>query len=557
MSFAFARHAAAGACFVALALAFTAPALPVFATAALGHPGNDVWNHVWGYRWVADELSRGELPVHTDVLGWPRGGSLWFIDTFGAVLTLPVQAAWGPVAAYNAAFLLNFVLCGVGAYVLALQVTGSAPGALLAGFAFMSAPHLLAQAYNGIGETLAAGWLPLTLAAMRAARDRPTTGRAVLAGACWAVGTLANWYYGLFAGMVLLGALRRDTPWRALAVGVVTYCALAVGPFALFVRSMEAADALVTRDPGFVWNTLLLHNMTDAATLVRPGRFYSPDLKTTFGEDLIVVVYLGFALLVPAALSLLGGRASRPARPWAWMAAVFLLFTLGPFLYVGGDYVQVGGGWIPLPFLAAFEVLPMFGRIAHAYRFVVGATLALCVLAAWAVRLSGRRAVPVALVLAALRVGEAVFASPAVMPLPTAPLAPNPVYASLSGGAVLDLPVGVPVLARSQYVANQIAHGQPIPYGLNDPTPPYLYYNRFGRYLLELERSTTALLPPRLPTLDLALGRADLVASGLRWIVLHRAAYPPAQLTKVAGFLDLVATPVHADEELRVYRLDP
>ena len=350
--------------------------------------------------------------------------------------------------------------------------------------------------------------------------------------------------------------------------------ALAAGPFFLFARSMSATDALVTRDPAFVWTTLILHNMTDAVTLVRPGRFYSPDLKTVFREDLIVVVYLGHALLWPGLLALAGtfrglrgrwslravlGRLTTGAPAWTLLAAGFVLFTLGPYLYVGGDYLRVAGGWVPLPFLACFEVLPMFGRIAHAYRFVVGASLALSMLGAYAVRAGAQRgipALPFALLLGVLRVGESLALSPAVFPIPASTWAPHPVIASLRGGAVLDLPVGVPVLARATYVANQLAHGQPVPYGLNDPTPPYLYYNRYGQYLLELERSTVALLPPTLPALDLALGRAELVRSGMRWIVMHRASYPPAQRAKVAAFLDLTATPVYGDEEIRVYRLD-
>jgi hypothetical protein len=144
-----------------------------------------------------------------------------------------------------------------------------------------------------------------------------------------------------------------------------------------------------------------------------------------------------------------------------------------------------------------------------------------------------------------------------VWPIPTSRLDVPAVYASLSGGAVLEMPVGIPTLARARYVAHQVVHRQPVPYGLNDPTPKFLYWNRYGHYLLELERSTVALLPVDMPWVDIALGRRELLDAGLRWIVLHRDPYPAPQYAKIAHFLDITATPVFADGALRVYRLDP
>ncbi|MDP2304951.1 MAG: hypothetical protein Q8P18_02875 [Pseudomonadota bacterium] len=557
--------------FVAIALLLCAPVLADPTGRALGHSSNDVWNHVWGFWWVATELSQGRIPVATELLAWPSGGSLWFIDTFNVLLTLPIAWSAGPVAAYNAAVFGNFVWCGLGTYVLANQVARSRAGAALAGVAFMTCPHLLGQAYNGITETLSAGWLPLSIATFLAARESPRPARALLAGAMFGVTAFANWYYGLFAALVIgpllawdaLGALRRRSTsgfgraaW-ALGLGGVAAAVVAGGPFTLFYLSMSAADAVVTRDRAFVYMTLVMHNMTDLVSLFRPGKHYSPDLKAQFDEDLLVVVYLGHALVWPALATLWGGW-RRFAWPWAVFAAGFALLTLGPFLYVAGAYVQMDGGWFPLPFLALFEAFPLFSRISHAYRFVLGASLALAVMLAWAVRDLGHRGVPVvaaAAWLGALRLIEALWLSPAVFPLPVADTHVPEVYATLEGGAVLDLPVSLPVLARSRYGMYQMVHGQPVPYGLNDPSPLYLYANRYTRLLIELERSTVAFLPSDLPLLDLALGEQDLVDRGLRWIVLHRAEYPSTQYAKVAQFLDLTATPTWDDGETRVYRI--
>jgi hypothetical protein len=172
-----------------------------------------------------------------------------------------------------------------------------------------------------------------------------------------------------------------------------------------------------------------------------------------------------------------------------------------------------------------------------------------------------RRGLSVAMVVGVLlgggRVVESFFFTPAVFPLPVSEVTSHPVFSAIEDGAVLDLPVGIPVLARSRYLAGQFTHGQPVVYGLNDPTPPLLYHNRYTAYLLEIERTTVSLLPARMPWLDIELGRHHIISEGLKWIVVHKEWYPEARLRMTLDFLDLTATPVFDDAELRVYTLDP
>ncbi len=565
-------HALAVAVHGLLALACLGPVLADPCHRAVGHPGNDVWNHVWGFWFVFSSLSEGTLPLHTELLAWPQGGSLWFIDSFNAVLTAPIQALFGPVAALNAAVGLNLALCGLGAHALALRVSGSRAGALFAGLCYQSAPHLLGQATNGITETLAAGWLPLALLGLLWAKEEPSLRRAAVAGLLFGLNAVANWYYGLFAGIVLLGlivrellaSLGRPRPWALLrawglplGLGAAVTGLVVAGPFGLFLRSMSAPDAIVTRDPEFVKRTLIEHNMTDVLALLVPGRFYSPDLKAAFDEDLIVVVYLGYSLLLPAGLALFGAL-RRKAEPWAALVCAFVLLCLGPYLYLGGAYRSVEGSLVALPFLWLFEAIPLFGRISHAYRFAVGATLGLSVMAALAIAAMGAR--PGArLAVGALclaRLVESMALSPAVMPLPWSEVVERPVLAGMRSGAVLDLPITLPVLSRARFIVDQVTHGRPVPFGLNDPLPTWLATNRYTRFLVVLERSRVALLPPQLPWLDLVAGRAEAVDLGLRYIVVHKDFYAPAEARKISAFLDQTARPVHDDAAMRIYVLD-
>jgi len=565
-----ARHIVALASFVLLALWQMGPVLAQPTTLAIGHPNNDVWNHIWGYGFVGDALAQGQLPLHTDLLNWPDGGSLWFIDMLGALVTFPVHRLSGPVAAYNASLLIQWTLCGVGMYALAWAMTRSIAGAWLAGICYQSMPHLLGQAYNGISETLMAGFLPLALLGMRALFLDPSRKTAVQAGFILGLTALANWYYGLFAGIALIGLLARaQFRHRALpnrrvikifGMFLATTAIMVAPAFLAFTGSMSADDAVVTRDPQFVWATLVLHNMTDLVSFFRPGKHYSPDLNALFGEDLLVIVYLGHALIWPALFAGLFGRYRRQTTALLGLGAVYFVLCLGPFLFVGGDYVQVFGGWIPLPFVALFKWFPMFSRISHAYRFSVGVGLVLCVLVAWAAKALMRhqgRGFAVVLLIAVARLAESFYASPAPFPLPVADATIPAVIKTLSGGAVLDLPVGRPVLARSQYAFAQLSHGQPTPYGLNDPLPLSLRQNPFLRFLVEMEYSSTATLPAQLPWFDLHVGRQAAIDNGLKWIVMHEKSYPSGQFARTARFLDITATAFYQGEGLRVYRLEP
>ncbi|MGB0639640.1 MAG: hypothetical protein ACPGTU_09920 [Myxococcota bacterium] len=564
-----AMHSLALFSFALLALWQMSPVLEDPTRLAIGFEKNDVWNHIWGYGFVTQSLAVGEWPMHTDLLNWPDGGTLWFIDFMGALMSFPVSHGWGSVAGYNVAMGFNWWLCGAATYALAWRVTRSGAGAWAAAIAFQTMPHLLGQAYNGISETMAAGWLPLAILTMREMVHKPSRKNAVLAGVTLGLCALANWYYGVFAGLAFIGLILREAwkhrgrlPSQTVPLGVLflgSTVVIVAPALTAFAASMSAVDAIVTRDETFVWATLVLHNMTDLVSFFRPGKFYSPDLKALFGEDLLAIVYLGHALVWPAFFGLFSDLRRR-MKSWGWLTLGYFVLALGPFLYVGGDYLQVLGGWIPLPFLALFKWLPMFSRISHAYRFTVGITLGLCILLAWSIRAMQSRGMNpwvVALLLGSLRIGEAFYASPAVFPLPTSNASVPAVFAELKGGAVLDLPVGQPVLARSRYSLAQLVHGQPSPYGLNDPLPMGLRTNRFLRFLVEMEYSTVATMPAQMPWFDLIIGRTAAVDDGLKWIVLHESSYPRGGFARTSRFLDMVATPIHQGDGVRIYRLDP
>ncbi|RME27727.1 MAG: hypothetical protein D6798_03915 [Deltaproteobacteria bacterium] len=569
------------AAFLALALAIgvTWPAVLDPTRIVIGHPGNDTWNHIWGHWWVSYELQRGRWPLQTELVNHPRGGTLFYIDTVQALMMLPVTRTLGAVAAYNATMVLGLALSGLGAWLLARRVTGDGVAAGIALVAYGAAPHLLGQTYNGISETVCAGWLPLTLWALVRLMDRSTWGRALLLGFLGGMTMLTSWYYGLLAalgGLLLVGwralGQRLSVVWsrflpRALGSAAVAL-AMVVPMLLVFRASLSAEDAVVTRDPEFVWRSLLRHNVTDLAAFFTPTKVPSPDLKALYGEELIIVIYLGWILILLVAFAWTATRRRRELAPWLWLGVVFFAFALGPYLNVGGDYRTIFGHRIPLPFLAFFKAFPLFDRISHPFRFTTGVSLALAVSAAVGLRHLIRRQsrwvrVGITGALGAGLLVETAVASPARLPVPCGDATIPDAYVAMREdpvpGAVLDLPLTVPNLERAIYVWYQSAHRRPIPWGLNDPMPDPLIENRLTATLIRLEAERAWSPPPLYPELDLVVAADVLRRQGYRYIVVHEALYPTFKRDRVEALLTaLFGEPTRwTDDRLLVYTLIP
>jgi len=102
----------------------------------------DSYIFLWNFWWTKKAVTDFVNPFHTDYLFYPLGTDLSFHSnplTF-SLISIPFQAAIpgpeGLAIAFNTIVLASFILSGFGAYRLALYVTGSRAGALLAGFTF-------------------------------------------------------------------------------------------------------------------------------------------------------------------------------------------------------------------------------------------------------------------------------------------------------------------------------------------------------------------------------------------------------------------------------------
>ena len=267
---------------------------------------------------------------------------------------------------------------------------------------------------------------------------------------------------------------------------------------------------------------------------------------------------LGYALVAT--------RRHREFGPWIWLGVFFFIFSLGPYLNMNGGMVEIDGRRVPLPFLPLFDALPLFSRISHPFRFVVGVSLAVSLLAAHGLRPMARHVgfrarSGLVLLLSGLALLEFRLGSPATLPVPTSDAVIPKAYSEMAldpePGAVLDLPLTVPNLERAVYVWYQTAHGRPVPWGLNDPMPEQLLRNRLTATLIRLEAHRSLSMSPGLPELDLVVGSMALADQGYRYIVLHERLYPEFKQIQVEALLTgLFGAPRRfAADGLQVYTL--
>ena len=195
----------AAACLYALAaLVMTWPLTTRLTTAIPWDLGDPLLNS-WIVAWGADHLWRFVTgDVHALAGFWqanifhPSPYALAYSEhlTPQALQVLPVWALTrNPVLCYNLLFLSTFILCGLGMYLLARELTGDARVALVAGLCYAFAPYRIGQ-YSHV-QVLSSQWMPFALYGLRRYFD---TGRP----RALAAGTAALVAQGLSCGYYLL-----------------------------------------------------------------------------------------------------------------------------------------------------------------------------------------------------------------------------------------------------------------------------------------------------------------------------------------------------------------
>jgi hypothetical protein len=388
--------------FLVLGIAATWPLAAHFTTAVVGHDFSttrfalvDQDVILWTQWWVYDSLfQRQASPFVTDLLYWPyyrEGLSALLVDlqTWRAIVTAPVQATLGLIAAYNAGVLMSFVLGGWGAWLLAREAGASRGAAGLAGVVYVIGPYHLSQLHTEVAVVSIEAVPFALLWGWRALRGVGWPAVA-LAAACIVVANLLNWYYGahsiLALGLlaVIMAWQRRRAGWRAilplggrLLAVILLYAVLFSPILAPMLMQVQRAAALRAAPQSFGaqsgtyggFNQIFVTDLGIRAASMHPDQFVRPRKDTRFDPPLwptsgypgVTAAVLALAALLwplarrryamppdaaaesadESAPSRAGPGAPAPAperQPpilWGWVVVlvVFLILALGPDLH--------------------------------------------------------------------------------------------------------------------------------------------------------------------------------------------------------------------------------
>jgi hypothetical protein len=605
--------------YLTLTLVVFAPILAHIATAIPGGPVADVdgWQNVWNLWWFHRAASTLQNPFYTTMLYHPHGTGLYLqtLNASNGLLVLPVTALWGPIAAYNVALLAAFTLSGLGAYLLALRVSGHHIAAFVGGAIFAFSPFHLTKAWDGQLEQISLQWIALyALFLLRAAED----GRrrdALLAGLFLALVGYTSWYsffffavYSVLFALIWICAARSWFARRALAMQFVItsgFALLLLAPIllpALAVLGGDRGPPEPLFNPNNPLDLILIHsaNLYDfflpsglhpwwgasVEQLVRQWHPYIGAWNVALGYTALALALAAFVLprrhadtnirrtdSSVAAINQHSGESSRtalqpqpkgvPALVSSWLHAfVFRPESPWPWASIAlialllalGPLLHVGATRtnIPLPYIALLH-LPGADIARRPSHFVVLATLMLAPLAALGLRALLERVARSQhpFVLAAVAVLLVFEYAPPRWPLLRSE--PHPYYATLrnTSGALLDLP---PPYESAAALEAQIVHERPLLGGYisRQPSYPFVRYTPGVRELWAAQASDETLLGGP------AAGLAVLRAYDIRHVVIRTNDVPDEERAGLVAALEMVLRgmpPSYRDTQLEAYRL--
>ena len=304
--------------FVGVAIVQTWPLVLHVSTDVTGNPGGDtgayLWN-VWHFRYRVLEL--GQSPFLTSSIlaaGPPAHLALHNYTVFADLIALPLQSIVSVVTSFNAAYLTNVTLCGLGMFLLAYRVTARMAESWLAGLMFAWAPFLVARGDSHFSLAAAAP-LPFFVYWLDRAWTEGRTRSASAAGAAMAWAFYCDPYYAVYCAM--LGAIYLSSHFVAWTWVAVTPRARRV------IRGLDTAIAVILAV------SIAVYLMEGGSITI--GRL-TIAMRTLYTPMLVAAVLLAGRIIVRTRLRLL--RPTVPPRPVALAAtlAATAAVLLGPEL---------------------------------------------------------------------------------------------------------------------------------------------------------------------------------------------------------------------------------
>jgi hypothetical protein len=423
----------------------------------------DSASYVWGFWWMAHQVSHLGNPWFTSHLAAPAGVSLGFhalMPLPGLIMT-PVTLAFGPSASYNLLVILVPGLLCYTMYRAARLWLASQVGAIAAGAFFGLSAMLAQEDWYHLNIALGAVFLPVTLELAVRLRRAPGLGRAVALGAVLGATVLTDSESAILASILavvvlLPWVLRRPFPARLWPAVAAAAAAAVVASPQLVAMAQEQTRGGLAISEQLLAVTIKLYGIG------LPGMFAPTPRVADFGLTALAAPYLhsrdneqvpmfGVILTLLALAGLVAAWHRRGARPLALLWLGCAVLALGASLWVGShQYLPLGQAWngtqvSPLLPYTWFVRIPGLSSFREADRWAILGLVPAALLAGAAVDWMRSHARPLIAVVGALAVLELGYSgNPKVGEMPTAlPRLDGPIAADHSPSLVVDVPYGL------------------------------------------------------------------------------------------------------------------
>jgi hypothetical protein len=319
--------------------------------------------------------------------------------TYG-LFSVPIQILVGDleglIVALNGVIFFSFVLSGFGAYRLAVYVTGTRAGGVIAGFIFAFMPfHFLNMSCVNL---FAIEVLPFYILSLLKLSSRPNIRQSIFVAGWLAFAFYTSLEYALYLlvfSSIWFAYNMVIRPHTVLRRGLLGCLAMASFLFMVFAAPLLTKQIpILVREHSAVkqdlnqvvfWSPAIL-------SLITPSRFhpvygdalsFAGDMKNASTENwgMRSETSMGLIGLAMAFAALLGHH--RDGRIFYALAALcFISLTLGPYLRVTGAWLT----GVPMPYLFLYKYVPFFEEGRDPTRFMPLAVLMVSVLSAFAAR---------------------------------------------------------------------------------------------------------------------------------------------------------------------------
>ena len=149
--------------FLLITIFMTLPLVFRFTDLAAGGYGDGVY-FIWLICWYQRVIFEGQgVPFFNPMMNYPEGWNLSTTDTAlaSALPGVPFSLLLGPIAGYNIAMAITFVLSGLFMYIWVVRLTGSKGAGLIAGTIYAFLPYRMAHFLAGHLNLSGTEWFPL------------------------------------------------------------------------------------------------------------------------------------------------------------------------------------------------------------------------------------------------------------------------------------------------------------------------------------------------------------------------------------------------------------